>query len=162
MDLKSAVQTVKPIEMNVKWWKDNVREKMFSLNILENAVKGSGPIFRKKLPFLSESHHFWSKNDSNQVFKLDFKYGTIWGDLNFLIARESATYCMRRLNSRVFKIFDPREWNLNLNSLRRSQLMKIFELQKSFTKNTEHEPIFWEPKREKTLLRGRFDPFFAN
>ena len=48
MDLKSAVQTVKPIEMNVKWWKDNVREKMFSLNILENAVKESGPIFGKK------------------------------------------------------------------------------------------------------------------
>ena len=52
MDLKSAVQTVKPIETNAKWWKDNVREKMFSLNILENAVKEPGPIFRKKLPFL--------------------------------------------------------------------------------------------------------------
>ena len=64
MDLKSAVQTVKPIEMNVKWWKDNVREKMFSLNILENAVKESGPIFRK-------NHHFWSEIDSqNHVFKL--------------------------------------------------------------------------------------------
>ena len=64
MDLKSAVQTVKPIEMNVKWWKDNVREKMFSLNILENAAKESGPIFRK-------NYHFWSEFDSkNQDFKL--------------------------------------------------------------------------------------------
>ena len=64
MDLKSAVQTVKPIEMNVKWWKDNVREKMFSLNILENAAKESGPIFRKKLPFLDRN---WLKNSGFQA-----------------------------------------------------------------------------------------------
>ena len=55
MDLKSAVQTVKPTETNVKWWKSNVREKTFSLNILENAAKESGPIFRKK------KRHFWSE-----------------------------------------------------------------------------------------------------
>lgn len=51
MDLKSAVQTVRPTETNVKWWKGNVRAKMFSLSILENVVKESGPIFRKNAIF---------------------------------------------------------------------------------------------------------------
>ena len=65
MDLKSAVQTVKPIETNVKWWKDNVREKMFSLNILENAVKEPGPIFHKKKTTifsrkLAQKIRFWN------------------------------------------------------------------------------------------------------
>ena len=65
MDLKSAAQTVKPTETNVKWWKSNVREKMFSLNILENAVKESGPIFRKKTTFLVGNY----LNDLKSGFK---------------------------------------------------------------------------------------------
>ena len=70
MDLKSAVQTVKPIETNAKWWKDNVREKMFSLNILENAVKEPGPIFRKKTTIFDRK-----LAQKFRFLKFDFKYG---------------------------------------------------------------------------------------
>ena len=39
--------------------------------------EGIRSYFSQKVPFLSEIHHFWSEIDSNQVFKLDFQYGTI-------------------------------------------------------------------------------------
>ena len=79
----------------------------------------------------------------------------------FIVFSEFLVYCstckstksqlcfelMIRLNSGILKIFEPSEWNLNLNSsdCRTSKIIQ---------NDTELEPISWEPNRKNSLFNS--------
>ena len=88
---------------------------------------------------------------SKWLFKCEFFWGS-WEKSHL----QGKKYCieyffffewsfMNRLNSGIFRIFELREWNLNLNS-------SDCRASKIIYNDTKLEPIPWEQTRENSLL----------